>query len=487
MKKIQKFTTCIAALAIAAPLAVADAKTYVINNSNSDKLGSSEVLGDLPSALVTKNNSILGDYKKSKDIHQIDKNFDIPKVSKDKITQSKAQIPNLVEDYQVGDTRDFTTINMVTNADEKTKATLQYDGSKAQIWVADSRVTKEKAEQIGKEFDQNIGPVVEKYFSTPSDIDKNGKINILVFDIKDDFEKTGSYVGGYFHPRDLLMMNGSNMSETFYMDTFPSMGKNGEMDVTKIYTTLAHEYQHMVNFNRNILVEKGDFIDGKMDTWLNEAFSMASEQIYSKQPLTKRIEYFNKSESIANGHSLIKWQNNNDVLSNYSLSYLFGQYLRTQADNGDAIFKEILEDQGTTIETLQNAIHKHVSPTMSVDQFMTNFRVALVKKDKSGPYGFKGEAGFDQINPIHITNLPESLMPQGAVVFDAKDDFKVPSNKGQHIQYVDISGAASEEPTGETPTGEEPTAEEPTGETPTAETPEPCPNGDLWCPGNYPR
>ncbi|WP_414043112.1 M30 family zinc metallopeptidase [Macrococcus sp. EM39E] len=495
MKNLLKVTvTSLTALTLASPFSsVVEGKTYIVNNENTDRLGTSEGVGTIsaknlaPKVVLKSQNSVVN---KDTEIFQIDRDFDVPKVSKSLRTQSKAEIPGIVKDYQKGDTRDFTTVNMVTNADEKTSAKLLYDGSKAQVWVADNRVTEAKANQIGQEFDNKIGPLVEQKFSTPSDIDQNGKINILVFDIKDDYETTKSYVGGYFHPRDLLMMSGSNMSETFYMDTYPSMGKNAEMDVTKIYTTLAHEYQHMVNFNRNVLVEKGDFINGKMDTWLNEAFSMASEQIYSKQVLTKRIEYFNKSQTIANGRSVLQWNNNDDVLSNYSLSYLFGQYLRTQSSNGDAIFKEILEDQGTTIETLQRAIHKNISPTMSVGEFLTNFRVALEKQEATGKYGFKGEAGFDTIQPIHISSLPKGLAPGGAVVFDAQDTFKVPTDKGENIKYVEVDGTSTtpEEPTSEEPTTEEPaTIEAPTTESPTTEKPgtKPCPDGRIWCPGNY--
>lgn len=495
MNKILKVTvTGLTALTLASPFtSIVEGKTYVINNENTDRVASSETIGTIntkslaPKSVSKQQNSVVN---KDNEIYQIDRNFELPKVTKTLRSQSQKEIPTISKDYKQGDTREFTTVNMVTNADEQTTAKLLYDGTKAQVWVADDRVTAEKAAQIGKEFDSKIGPLIESQFSTPSDVDKNGKINILVFDIKDDYETTKSYVGGYFHPRDLLMMSGSNLSETFYMDTFPSMGKNGEMDVTKIYTTLAHEYQHMVNFNRNILVERGDFIDGKMDTWLNEAFSMAAEQMYSKEVLSKRIEYFNKSQTIANGRSVIQWSNNDDVLSNYALSYLFGQYLRTQAGNGENVFKEILEDQGTTIETLQNAIHKHVSPTMSAGEFLTNFRVALLKKEASREYGFNGESGFNTVQPLKVSTLPKALAPGGSVVFDAQDSFNVPADKGKNIKYVEVSGTSNttpEEPTTEEPTSEEPTTETPTVEEATTEKPisKPCPNGRIWCPGNY--
>ena len=59
----------------------------------------------------------------------------------------------------------------------------------------------------------------------------------------------------------------------------------------------------MVNYNQNVLVEGGDY----MDTWLDEALSMAAEQMYEGFPLIDRIGYYEQSASIANGHSLLYW------------------------------------------------------------------------------------------------------------------------------------------------------------------------------------
>ena len=41
--------------------------------------------------------------------------------------------------------------------------------------------------------------------------------------------------------------------------------------------------------------------------------------------------------------SLFEW-GNSDVLSNYSLSYLFGQYIRTQYINDDTIYRDTMNE-----------------------------------------------------------------------------------------------------------------------------------------------
>jgi hypothetical protein len=65
-----------------------------------------------------------------------------------------------------------------------------------------------------------------------------------------------------------------------------------------------------------------------MPIWLNEGLSMAAEHMLYG-PLYSRINYFSDSQYIRDGHSLFYWDSYGDVLSNYSLSYLFIQYLRT--------------------------------------------------------------------------------------------------------------------------------------------------------------
>lgn len=55
---------------------------------------------------------------------------------------------------------------------------------------------------------------------------------------------------------------------------------------------------------------------------------MAAEQIYTGAPLNDRIDYYNEDADITKGHSLLYWDYEGDTLANYSLSYLFMEYLK---------------------------------------------------------------------------------------------------------------------------------------------------------------
>ncbi|MBS4200613.1 hypothetical protein KHA93_13320 [Bacillus sp. FJAT-49732] len=354
--------------------------------------------------------------------------FDVEKNKEKKLKKMDISSKSLVK---VGDSKAFWVTSFETNADYQITAKLLYTGTKTNVWVHNNEITSTDADKIGKEFDQKIYSLVTSNFANESDVDGDGKINILCFDIQDGFNGYGGFIGGYFHGRDLFDMPNSNRMEIFYLDTYPSMGFGASKDLSSAYSTLAHEFQHMVNFNQNVFVENGT----PMDSWLNEGLSMAAEQMYTGKILTDRIDYYNYATAITNGHSLIYWDNSGDTLSNYSLSYLFTQYVRTQAMQGNKIFKEILIDKKNDYQAVANVVKKYVDPTKSFGKFMTDFRGALLLKETSGKYSFNGETGFNSIQPKLFTGSSANLRGGGAVVKKTnKSD--VPTTKGNDVTYT---------------------------------------------------
>ncbi|WHY91646.1 Ig-like domain-containing protein [Neobacillus cucumis] len=347
---------------------------------------------------------------------------------------------SFVKSYNIGDFKNFWVSNLNTDTDYEISARLAYSGTKANVWVNDNQISDEDAVKLGKEFDSKIYSVVTSNFGEPSDVDGDGKINILTYDIQDGFTGSGSYVGGYFWPGDLYNDSHSNRSEIFYIDTYPTMGSS-EKDVTKAYETLAHEFQHMVNFNQNVMMEGSN----EMNPWLNEGLSMAAEQIYAGVGLQNRIDYYNQSTSIQNGHSLLYWEDYGDILSNYALSYLFVQYVKIQANQGNRIFREILTDSKNNYQAIENVAKKYISPDMTFGKLMTDFRIALLLKEPTGLYGFKGNPFFDSLQKKIFTGSSAYLHGGGAVVtaYDQVKGWTPPTGKGQDVTYtlLDMSGA----------------------------------------------
>ncbi|MEH7549084.1 Ig-like domain-containing protein [Neobacillus vireti] len=356
------------------------------------------------------------------------KPFNIAKNKNKKVRRNTMFIP-----FAVGDSKAFWVTNIETNTDYQITAKLLYSGTKSNVWVYNDQITDLDAQKLGEEFDNKIKPLVNTNFGPESDVDGNGKVNILCYDIQDGFSGNGGYVAGYFSPYDLFDLPDSNQMEVFNIDTYPTMGTDSVKVVSEAYSTLAHEFQHMVNFNRTAFVEGSTT---QMDTWLDEGMSMAAEQMYTGSPLTDRIAYYNYSDSITAGHSLLYWDEEGDVLANYSLSYLFSQYLKLQANQGDQIFKEILDDPNNDYRAVEDVIHKYIDPEMTFGKFMTSFREALLLKQATGLYGFKGEPAFAALNPKIYTGNGTDLHGGGAIVKLVDLPFTAPEDKGSDITYT---------------------------------------------------
>ena len=239
---------------------------------------------------------------------------------------SKSENANLYHlkiksDISLETTREFITVNFKTNTNEKIYADLKYSSEKANIWVYDNQITDMQAKRLGDEFDNKIYPLINQNFGQESDVDCNSKIDILIYDIKDNFTNINSYVQGYFNQNDLYNTQTSNKGEILYIDTYPTMditNCDNNQGSENLYPIIVHEFQHMVSYNENVIKEN----KCELDNWIDEGLSLAAEQLYTNKPRMDRINYYNISSSIENGHSLLYWDSSNSF-SNYSLSYLF--------------------------------------------------------------------------------------------------------------------------------------------------------------------
>ncbi|MGX4598583.1 cell wall-binding repeat-containing protein [Faecalimicrobium sp. JNUCC 81] len=374
-------------------------------------------------------------YGSLDEIHPIDKVIPFDNTNAPLATPNDASKHMLRSMSTSGNSKSFNVTNFKTGSDYKITANLKYSGDKVDVWVHDNSITEKEATSIGEEFENNIYNTIRNNFGNESDVDKNSKVSILCYDIIDNFETTNAYTQGYFSPKDLYNVENSNNGEMFYIDTYPSMGTGGVKDISEVYPVLAHEFQHMVNYNENVLKEGGK----DMDVWMNEGLSLAAEQIYLKEPRLNRINYYNRSRSIAKGHSLLYWDYSGDTLANYSLSYLFMEYLKIQAGQGNSIYKEIIDNPENNYKAIESVIKKYIDPNMTFGKFMTNFRVALVLNESTGKYGFKGEDGFDQIIPRIYAGSGADLRGGGSIVLDASEgkNLEVANFRGSGLSYVD--------------------------------------------------
>ena len=149
-------------------------------------------------------------------------------------------------------------------------------------------------QRFGQRFDELVYPLDVDNFGEPSDLDANTKVAVLFTRYVNELTpaNSGSFVGGFFHPRDLfpkLEANGlqgcagSNEGEMFYMlvpdPTGVVNGNKHTLGFVDTLTTgvLAHEFQHLINAGRRIYVNTT--AEEFEETWLNEGLSHIAEEL----------------------------------------------------------------------------------------------------------------------------------------------------------------------------------------------------------------
>ena len=211
-------------------------------------------------------------------------------------------------------------------------------------------------------------------------IDPNNEITILLSDIEADNSDTGGIVG-YFWPGNnysTASVPGSNQRIMFVIDAVmyaalvPALGETGWSANNYwpkiIFSTLAHEFQHMIHFYQKIVVQG---VPSGTDLWINEMCSMIMEDLVadklgvegprgianadgsagSPNITSGRIPDFN-----SNSYYPLAVYNNNDYgLTGYSISYAFGSWLARNY-GGTELLRRIVQCPETNTTAVTNAV-----------------------------------------------------------------------------------------------------------------------------------
>jgi hypothetical protein len=203
----------------------------------------------------------------------------------------------------------------------------------------------------------------------------DGKITVLLLDIKDNYVKgvNDSYVAGYFYHMDLFDFYGSNNRDMIYIDTYPGLER-----ITDAYRTLAHETQHLMNYTASHAFRGGN----TMDLWVDEGLSSAAEWLYnSKFGVTpvhpeERWKWYSLNGNgkikslIDRGNNFYVWSNRRDEsvyadLDDYATVYLFFQWLRLHASNGEEIYKDIISSGNVGYTAVTGAVASKIDSAYS--------------------------------------------------------------------------------------------------------------------------
>jgi hypothetical protein len=196
----------------------------------------------------------------------------------------------------VGSTRIFqvlSTWSPATPAWKSVTAQLAYAGDNLLLYIDQAApangFTTTQLQGFGQLFDQTLYPVDTLNFGTPSDVDQNGRVIMLMSPVVNGETSTSScatqgYVAGFFDEEDF---NGasdphSNGGEIFYSIVPDPNGTvscaHTVADVGDVVPAVfLHEMQHLTNFSQHVILNPGTPESG----WLDEGLSIVAEELGS--------------------------------------------------------------------------------------------------------------------------------------------------------------------------------------------------------------
>jgi hypothetical protein len=314
-------------------------------------------------------------------------------------------------------------------------------------------ITDETITDIKDKYDAGIHGTIINAFGDYEDVDKNGKVILLLLDIKDGYVKgdSGGYVAGYFHSIHMYATTYSNHADMLFIDVNPGLDK-----LSQLYSTIAHELQHLVNYSQTALKGKS-----QKELWINEGLSTAAEYIYDPAN-TSRIDYFNDSNTLIDGdYGTIPYGNNffvwngyweqeyGDVLADYATAYLFFRWLGIHGSHG--IYKDIINNSSGNYLSVTAAAESRIpslfaglTPDTNEKRWETllgAWMTANYYNSSTGIYGYENNVGG--LDVLVLDDIDYLVFSPGEGVFSEQsgDPFSPGYDTGPNIRYWGLGGS----------------------------------------------
>ena len=378
---------------------------------------------------------------------------------------------------EFGQTEEFWSFVNTDNSDNniagKITATKKNENDYCYVY-ADSRLTSSEITQkcidLGQKFadcylkeTQIIGNPQYKDYNSDFYNPCNQKIVILVSDLFGDAkenQKEGTV--GYFYSGDLLKQSlldriqnvglsessvyytHSNGCEIFYIDSQFLLERTDS-----VYSTLVHEFNHMINYvvkTLNKMTSQSDykkiFTDFACEVWFTEMLAMTTEDMFQNYLGIKdadspksRLPYF----GLCYNYGFTSWDDDKVAsVIMYANTYAFGAFLARNFGGVDLI-KQIAQndyvnemaitkalqtlDPNTTYKDEKTGLTKHIDCTYA----LRKFTLCIVNTGRDEVYSlnrataFKNDLGFKPID-INTTVTYEGTTYSVPVTFKANQD-----------------------------------------------------------------
>jgi hypothetical protein len=212
----------------------------------------------------------------------------------------------------------------------------------------------------------------------------------------------------------------TNEAEIFYMRiTAP---------LDDVFDTLAHEFQHMINFNQKFLIQGGGAAGSASPAWYNEMLSLVAEDLMASTlgfDADSNAVVFNFfMEALFDGmssasNSLTNWGNN---FRAYGNKYAFGAYLLRNY-GGAPLIKAMLANNTTGIPSIEAALQQVAGVTFA--QAFSRYGEALI-------YGFRnipdGANTYEKAFPSIVNGTTYNILAFNPWAYNAERYFYADTN-----------------------------------------------------------
>lgn len=230
----------------------------------------------------------------------------------------------------------------------------------------EQEVPDDEIEKLKEEFEGTIFPEDTETFGSPSDVDGDGKILLLLLDIRDRNYYDQAYiwhVGGYFSSRNTIRTGFSNYKDMIYIDIEPTTSYEWD-------SITAHEFQHLIHYHQ----------DPFENTWVDEGCSGYAEYIcYGENGPWSHITSFLSLPDTSLTPTDEDWYSSEGsrLIAHYGASYLWTLYLAEHYGDlsGDRqhehFIRDLVAERGTGIEGVDAALADHGYKESFEDLFKT--------------------------------------------------------------------------------------------------------------------
>ena len=177
--------------------------------------------------------------------------------------------------HEVGDSRLFRFTGDGRVPPQSFRATVAAVNDLVVAWIQDDlredddNIDEGRMQAIIDQFAEDY-PLVVETFGAPSDVDGDGRVAVLVTHLMQDVGAGGQFRASSLVPR----RAGGDGNVTDLLWTNPLVPEESYRSL------LAHEFQHLINFNQHVLVRQGL----SEAPWLNEGLSHLAEDLVQEPP-----------------------------------------------------------------------------------------------------------------------------------------------------------------------------------------------------------